>query len=64
MFAKTRVLGAGATPLYRSLAKAAGAPEWNFNKYLLDRRGRVAARFGAGTEPDAPELTRALDKLL
>jgi len=29
-----------------------------------ERRGRVVARFGAGTEPDAPELTRALDELL
>jgi len=48
--------------VYRSLARAAGPPEWNFNTYLLDRRGRVVARFG--TEPDAPELTRALDKLL
>ena len=39
MFAKTQVVGDGANPLYRALAEAAGAPEWNFNKYLLDRRG-------------------------
>jgi len=64
MFSKTRVTGEAATPLYRALAAAAGAPEWNFNKYLLDRRGRVVARYGAGTEPDAPELTRRVDALL
>jgi glutathione peroxidase len=64
MFAKTQVVGGGANPLYRALAEAAGAPEWNFNKYLLDRRGRVVARYGAGTEPDAPELTRRVDALL
>ena len=58
MFSKTRVVGDGANPLYRTLTAAAGAPEWNFNKYLLDRRGRVVARYGAGTEPDAPELTQ------
>jgi len=64
MFAKTTVVGAGANPLFRRLSSAAGAPEWNFNKYLVDRRGKVVARFGAGTEPDAPELTERLDKLL
>ena len=64
MFAKTQVVGDGANPLYRALAEAAGEPEWNFNKYLLDRRGRVVARYGAGTEPDAPELTRRVDALL
>lgn len=64
MFSKTRVTGDGANPLYRALAEAAGEPEWNFNKYLLDRRGRVVARYGAGTEPDAPELTKRVDELL
>ena len=64
MFSKTRVTGDGANPLYRALTAAAGAPEWNFNKYLLDRRGRVVARYGAGTEPDAPELLRRVDALL
>jgi glutathione peroxidase-family protein len=34
------------------------------DKYLVDRRGRGVARFGAGTEPDAPELLERLDKLL
>ncbi len=35
----------------------------NFNKYLVDRRGNVVVRFGAGTEPDAAELTGRLEKL-
>jgi glutathione peroxidase len=64
MFSKTHVTGRGASPLYRALTAAAGAPEWNFNKYLVDRRGRVVARFGAGTEPDDPELVDRLDALL
>jgi len=64
MFARTAVTGDRATPLFRSLAAKAGAPEWNFNKYVVDRRGSVVARFGAGTEPDASELTRKLDGLL
>ena len=64
MFAKSVVTGDAANPLFRSLADAAGAPEWNFNKYLVDRRGNVVARFGAGTEPDAPELLEKLDALM
>jgi glutathione peroxidase len=64
MFAKTTVVGERANPLFRRLTAAAGAPEWNFNKYLVDRRGRVVARFGAGTEPDAPELVGRIERLL
>jgi glutathione peroxidase len=64
MFAKTNVAGEHANPLFRRLTAAAGAPEWNFNKYLVDRRGCVVARFGAGTEPDAPELVGRIERLL
>ena len=64
MFAKTTVTGQRANALFRRLGAAAGAPEWNFNKYLVDRDGRVVARFGAGTEPDASELKERLERLL
>jgi len=64
MFTKSHVLGDAASPLFRALTAAAGAPEWNFNKYLLDRRGRVVARFGAGTEPDDQQLVQRLASLL
>ncbi len=64
MFAKTVVTGEDANPLFRRLSAAVGAPEWNFNKYLVDRRGKVVARFGAGAEPDAAELTERVDALL
>jgi len=64
MFSKTVVTGEGANPLFRRLGAAAGAPEWNFNKYLVDRGGKVVARFGSGTEPDAPELQERLDAVL
>ena len=64
LFAKTHVIGGSANPLFRALTKAAGAPEWNFTKYLVDRSGRVVARFGSGTEPDGPELKERLDAVL
>lgn len=64
MFSKTTVTGEDANPLFRRLTTAAGAPEWNFNKFLVDRRGEVVARFGAGTEPDDSKLIGRLEKLL
>jgi glutathione peroxidase len=64
MFAKSELTGDGANALFGRLNEAAGAPEWNFNKYLVDRRGKVVARFGSGTEPDGAELAGRLEKLL
>jgi glutathione peroxidase len=64
LFSQSVVTGEDANPLFRRLAAAAGAPEWNFNTYLVDRAGKVVARFGAGTEPNAEELVTRVDALL
>ena len=60
MFGKTTVVRDDATPLFVEL----GAPDWNFNKYLLDRRGRLQEKWGASTTPDDPELVDRIDALL
>ncbi|MDN0082631.1 glutathione peroxidase [Crenobacter sp. SG2305] len=36
--------------------------KWNFTKFLINRDGRVVARFGSLTKPEA--LTRHIEKLL
>jgi glutathione peroxidase len=41
-----------------------GPPEWNFYKYLIDRQGRVVARFPSRTRPNDPQLIEAIEKLL
>ena len=64
MFAKSHVVGDAANPLFRKLNAAAGEPEWNFNKYLVDRDGEVVARYGAGTEPDDPQFAKTMSGLL
>ena len=64
MFAKSNVVDDPVNPLFERLAAAAGAPSWNFNKYLLDREGRVVARFDQTVEPDDPALDAAIDELL
>jgi glutathione peroxidase len=60
----TPVAGRGAHPFFAWAAEQAGAPRWNFHKYLVDPAGRLVAGFGTGVEPTAPELTEAVDRIL
>lgn len=64
MFAPTHVRGDEANPLFKSLAEATSAPKWNFNKYLLDKEGRIVQHFGSSTKPEDKALTGAIEKLL
>jgi glutathione peroxidase len=42
------------------------APEvlWNFEKFLVSRKGEVVARFAPNTDPDAPALIAAIESEL
>ena len=64
MFAKSNVLGEDANPLFRKLSAIAGEPGWNFNKYLVDRKGRVVEHFDVGVDPSDAELNQAIEQLL
>jgi glutathione peroxidase len=61
MFAKIDVNGPNAHPLYRFLKRARrglfGTPaiKWNFTKFLIDRKGRVLARYAPSKKPEALE---------
>ncbi|TAL04756.1 MAG: glutathione peroxidase [Rhodospirillaceae bacterium] len=37
---------------------------WNFEKFLVDRKGDVVARFAPSTPPDDPALVGAIEKVL
>ncbi len=66
IYAKIDVNGEGASALYKSL-KAAGGPEkirWNFEKFLVDAKGKVIGRFEPETEPDAPKVVKAIEAAL
>ena len=63
MFAKISVLGPDKDPLYRYLTGTGGGEiQWNFTKFLLDRNGKVIARFESAVTPDSPEVTAAVEK--
>lgn len=70
MFAKISVTGADQHPLYTFLTSKQSNPEfggdisWNFNKFLLDRNGKVVARFGSKDKPEDAAVTGAVEKYL
>ena len=68
MHATVSVNGAEAHGLFKELKHAAPgflgteAIKWNFTKFLVDRQGRVVARFGTRTTPR--ELEKDIERLL
>lgn len=66
---KLDVNGDARHPLYTELVKVADAEgeagdvQWNFEKFLIGRDGRVT-RFRPRTEPDAPEVVSAIEAQL
>jgi glutathione peroxidase len=42
----------------------AGAPNWNFFKYLIGRDGTLRQTYPSGTEPQSPTLIRAIESAL
>ena len=70
MFAKIEVKGEGQDPLYAWLTAeetepdGAGPIAWNFAKFLIDREGRIAARFAPTVEPCSTDVTTRVEALL
>jgi glutathione peroxidase len=68
MFSKIRVKGSDAHPVYayiKALPEPIGGEvSWNFQKFLVDRSGRVVARFAPRMEPQDPRLITEIERLL
>jgi len=67
LFAKISVKGPDIHPLYAFLITAEafkGDIGWNFNKFLIDRNGKVVGRFASPINPMSQEITQALEKQL
>ena len=64
LFSKISVKGDGKHPLYRYLTEQSPFPgdvEWNFQKYLVDRSGKVVARYHHRTAPLSDEVVRGVE---
>ncbi len=70
MFSKVTVKGEKAAPLYQYLTdkekdeKFGGEIEWNFAKFLVNRKGEVVGRFKATLNPSDPAVVKAIEKEL
>ena len=42
----------------------AGDVEWNFEKFLINKEGEAIARFKSSVDPESPEISKAIEKLL
>jgi glutathione peroxidase len=70
LYSKISVKGDDKAPLYQFLTDTNANPntggeiKWNFTKFLVDRNGKVIARFESPVKPDSPEVTAAIEKAL
>jgi glutathione peroxidase len=68
LLSKQNVNGPKRSSLYQALVGSnVGAGKkvgWNFEKFVVDRKGEVVARFGSGTKPGDVELVQAVEAAL
>jgi glutathione peroxidase len=70
VFSKIVVKGPDQAPLYQFLTDKKTDPhfggdiEWNFAKFLVNRKGEVVGRIKAFTDPSKPEVVAAIEKAL
>ena len=70
LFSKVNVNGEQAHGFYKHLTtqttkpKGAGKVSWNFEKFLIDRSGKVIARFDGGVKPNDPAVIKLIEQQL
>lgn len=70
MFSKISVKGEDIHPLYLFLTSKETNPEyageisWNFNKFLIDKSGKIIGRFESKDKPESEKLLDAIQKAL
>ena len=70
LFASSPVTGSNKQPVYKFLTNSSayqamrGEVRWNFEKFLVDRKGQVIARYPSAVSPNHPQLLDDIEKLL
>lgn len=67
MMAKVSVKGSDKHPLFVYLTEKSSIPgeiQWNFSKFLLDKKGNLVARYPSQVKPDDKELIAKIESLL
>ena len=63
MFAKVKITGADKHPLYAGLTNGTDV-QWNFEKFLVGKDGKVISRYGSDAEPEGGDIEAAVKKAL
>ena len=65
MFAKSHARQVKADPIYKTLGTLAGEfPQWNFHKYIVDRKGNLVGSFDSKVMPQSRDIISHIEKLL
>ncbi len=67
LFSKISVKGEDQHPLYKLITSDSsygGDVKWNFQKYLVDRKGKIVGKYLPKMQPMSEELTSAIEKAL
>lgn len=70
MFAKVVVRGPNKVPLYDYLTSKETNPEsfgevkWNFEKFIINREGKIVGRFRSNVEPESKQIVSAIESAL
>ncbi|BAZ53691.1 glutathione peroxidase [Nostoc sp. NIES-4103] len=67
LFDKVHAQGSQQHPLYARLTKAVeptGNVAWNFEKFLVNKKGEVVARFKSAVSPNDSQLVAAIEREL
>ncbi len=64
MVATSAVRGSDVNPVFAYLGQQAGAPKWNFYKYLVSGDGKQVQSFNSRVKPDSDELIKAIESVL
>lgn len=65
MFSKVAVNGAGMVDIYKYLTDTTGSQvQWNFNKFLVDKEGKVVKYYASGVAPEDAGLRKDIEALL
>jgi glutathione peroxidase len=70
IFSKISVKGDDIHPLYKFLTSKETNPDfggdikWNFNKFLVDKSGKIIARFEPKVTPESDQVIQAIEKAL
>ena len=64
MFAPVQVKGAGAHPVFQYLNQRAGAPRWNFYKYVVSGDRQQVIRLPSAVTPGSDKMASAIRRVL